>query len=344
MFKSEQFEVDNPARRAFITGQFARASQGAGREPTEVEKVLQEISIIAKLSNRTSSILSHRVSRRLLLRAVGLTAVGLALATTLLPRAARAEEEWIEVGPEPGELNQKQWFPYDAALARDRGFVRMHSLGGPLDIHDQITGRHAREWEEDKANSALIKDALERRENPLKPSKRGWLGHCDDVANLMACHILLPLEVLNDGTFLFEGLEIDKTTVIGLQAAMHAHDLKLAYRNDPVGILAILAAGTKKGYAPVANIPGLERQGQIWSHKIVRVRADLERVEAYNFGRKINVSTDEIVSAYFPFYYNPNDPESYQGIDAEARAETIGAFNTELDHEVVNRITLNQQG
>lgn len=342
MFNLEQ--VDNSARRAFITGQFARVTQEAGREPTEVEKVLQEISIIDKLSRKSSSLLSHRMSRGTFIRVAGMTVAGLALATTLLPRAARAEEEWIDVGPEPGELNQEQWFPYDAAVARDRGLVRMHALGGPLDIHDQITGRHAREWEEDKANSALRKDALERRENPLKPSKRGWLGHCDDVANLMAYHILLPVEVLGGGTFLFEGLEIDKTTVIGLQAAMHAHDLKVAYRNYPAGIRALLAVCIKRGDAPVANIPGSEGQGQIWSYKIVRVRADLGRVEAYNFGRKINVSTDEIRSAYLPFHYNPNDPESYQGIDAEARAETIEAFNSELDHEVVNRITLNQQG
>lgn len=332
MFNSEQ--VDNPARRAFITGQFARVPQGAGREPTEVEKVLQEISIIDELSKKSSSLLSHRMSRGTFIRAAGMTAAGLVLATTLLPRAARAEEEWIDVGPEPGELNQEQWFPYDAAVARDRGLVRMHALGGPLDIHDQITGRHAREWEEDKAHSSL-------RKNPLK---RSWLGHCDDVANVMAYHILLPVEVLGGKTFIFEGLEIDKTTVIGLQAAMHAHDLKMAYRNHPAGILALLAVGIKRGYAPVANIPGSEGQGQIWSHKIVRVRADLGRVEAYNFGRKINVSTDEIRSAYLPFHYNPNDPESYQGIDAEARAETIEAFNSELDHEVVNRITLNQQG
>ncbi|GEM_PF-4515701 len=324
-------QVDNPARRSLLLGPFTRIQQVAS-EVTEEQKILQEIAIFDKLTNRGKLLLGKRVSRRPFIRAAGLAATGLVLATTLLPRAAQAEEEWIEVGPDPEELNQRHYFPYDAAIARDRGLVRMHVLGGPLHKHDLKTGRHAREWEEDKAHSSL-------RENPLR---RSWLGHCDDVANIMAYHILLPLEVLGGGTFFFEGLEIDKTTIIGLQAEKHAHNLKIAYRNEPAKIRALLAVAIKKGWAPVANIPGFGREGQVWSYVIPRIRADLEAVEAQNFGRIMRVSTDEIASIYFPLHYNPNDPESYQGIDAEARAETIGAFNPELDHEVVDRITLNQ--
>ncbi|MDP3948287.1 MAG: twin-arginine translocation signal domain-containing protein [bacterium] len=277
-----------------------------------------------------------RLSRRSFLRLASLAGAGIALATIapsfLVPQKAQAEEEWIDLGPDPGELNQKEWFPYDAAVARDGGRVRMHSLGGPLDIHDQISGHHAREWEEDIANASL-------RRSPLK---RGWLGHCDDVANIMAYHIPLASEVAGGTTFLFEGLEIDRTKIIGLQAEKHSHDAMVAYRNHPTDIRALLAVAIQKGWAPVSNIPGLGREGQVWSYVIKRVRADLERVEAYNFGRVINVSTNEINGIYFPYHYNPNDPESFQGIDSETRAKTLMFFNPELDHELVDAITQNQ--
>lgn len=298
-----------------------------------MEKVLQEISIIDELSKKSSSLLSHRISRGTFVRAAGLTAAGLMLATTLLPwparGIARAEEEWIDVGHEPGELNQEQWFPYDAAKARAEDLVRMHELGGPLDIHDQITGRHAREWEEELAYSTL-------RRMPLK---RGWLGHCDDVAGVMAFHEPLPAEVLEGGTFFFEGVEINKTTVIGLQAEKHAPDVKIAYRSDPLGIRALLAVAIKRGWAPVANIPGVGREGQVWSYVIPRIRADLEFMEAQNFGRIMRVSTNAIASISFPFHYNPNDPESYQDIDLDERAKTAPFFNPELDYDLVNTIS-----
>lgn len=329
MLDTEQ--VDNPTRRAFITGQLARVPQGAGREPTEEEKILQELSI-SDFSKRIGLLLSHRTSRRMFVRAAGAIAAGLVLATTLLPRAAQTEEEWIEVGPEPGELNQEQWFPYDAAVARDRGLVRMHSLGGPLDIHDQITGRHAREWEEDLAHSTL------RRE----PFNRGWLGHCDDIAGVMAFHEPLPAGVLGGGVFVFEGLEINKTIVMGLQAEKHAPDVKIAYRSDPLGIRALLAVAIRRGWAPVANIPGPGGAGQVWSYVIPRIRTDLEFVEAQNFGRIIRVSTDAIAGISFPLHYNPNDPESYQDIDPEARAKTARFFNSELDQNFVDGISQNQ--
>ncbi len=331
-------DVENPARRGLFTWVTDRFHQVVHKTEieTEIEKIQGEVGIIEKLSRGAGS---FRFSRRRFLQVSAVTAFGLLLVSNIpafLPRAAQAEEEWIELGPEPGELNQEEWFPYDKKVAREKKRVKMHDPGGPLYVHDLITGFKALEWEKEHAESALRKAALKK-----DTQKRTWLGHCDDVADLMAYHLLMTDEVLGGGVFVFEGLEIDKTTIIGLNAERVAHDAMIAYRNSQAGIKALLAVATEKGWAPVSNIPdGLA--GQVWSYLVTKVRSDLEAVEVQNFGKKFIFPTSAIAEIYFPFHYNPNDPESYEGVNWEVRARTAGAFNPELDHEVVARITLNQ--
>lgn len=322
------------SKRAFITGAVHRAKTIFQEDGDQ--KVFSELDVVDHLLKKgTDLLVGHKVGRRPLLQAVGAAVVSLMLASSapsfISPSRARAEEEWIVVGPDPEELNQRHWFPYDAALARDRNLMRMHALGGPLDIHDQITGRHAREWEEDTAHSAL-------RRQPLQ---RSWLGHCDDVANVMAFHLPLPREVRSGRSFWFEGLEINKTTLMGLYAEEHAPDMKITYRKDSAGIEAVLLAATKKGWASVVNIPGADQQGQVWSYIVTKIRADLGAVEAHNFERTITASTSEIRGIYFPYHYNPNDLELVAEIDKEVRAvraKTAHFFNPELDYEFIEAI------
>lgn len=331
-------DIENPARRALftrVTDRFQQVVQKTEIE-TEIEKIQGEVGIIEKLSGGAGS---FRFSRRRFLQVSAVTASGLLLVSNIpafLPRAAQAEEEWIALGPEPGELNQEEWFPYDKKVARDRGIRRMHDLGGPLHIHDLITGFKALEWEK-----AHAEDALREAASKKDTQKRTWLGHCDDVAGVMAYHLPMTDEVLGGGVFVFEGLEIDKTTIIGLNAERIAHDAKIAYRNSPAGIKAVLAVAVKKKWSPAGNIPE-GRTGQVWSYLVTKVRADLEAVEVQNFGKKFIIPTNAIAEIYFPFHYNPNDPESYEGVNWEVRARTAGAFNPELDHEVVASLTLNQ--
>lgn len=326
-------DVDNPARRSL----FAEVSTRIQRitQKTEIEKILDEVAIVEKLAGEGGFL---KFSRRRFLQAATVTASGLILVANtpaFLPRAAQAEEEWIEIGPDPGELNQEEWFPFDKAVARNKNRRRMHDPGGPLHIHDLITGHKAMQWEKEQvADPALRKAAIEN-----KPEKRNWLGHCDDVAAFMAYHLLITDKVAGGGTFEFEGLKIDKATIIGLNAAKVAHDAKIAYRNSQAGIKAVLAVAIKRGWGAVGNILGEGEQGQVWSYLITKVTSDLEWVEAHNFGKVFIFPTSAIDEIYFPFHYNPNDPASYEGVNWEVRARTAGAFNPELDHDLVDRMT-----
>lgn len=324
-------EVDNPELRAFYTRVFTGFKQVVSGQ-TEEQRILNELG---NLSGTSISFLSHRVSRRSALRTTGLAAIGLMFATTLLPRVAQAEDEWIDLGPDPEERNQREYFPYDKAVARNKGYVRLSDLGGSLDIHDEVLGHHgprghAREWQEDFENLSLR----------AEPTRRSWMGDCHAVANVMAYHIQLIEEILRGKSFLYEGLEINKTIVIGLNAAKHAHDAMVAFRNEPAFFRALLTVAAKRGDAPVAQIIGPE--GGIWNYKVTRATADLETVELHNFGQVIQVPTDTLAGMYFPRFYNPNDQVSVTSINLEAKKRTAGHFNSELNHIIVDSITQNQ--
>lgn len=278
------------------------------------------------------------VSKRLLAVAVVARKPGLFLPPSAAtnPIVTNNAQEWIAVGPEPEERSQEQWFPFSQSVADTLGLMTMYAKGGPLDIHDEVLGHHgprglAREWAEDYANYSLS----------ATPWNRTWIGYCHAVANTMAFHE--PLTVKAGESFEYEGLTVNRSIIMGLYAASHAHDAEVAHRSDPAGIRALLRSAIIKGWAPVANIPGANAEGQIWSYKITFVRPDLEVVIAHNFGKTVYSYTDAIAGIYFPFSYNPNDPETYRDLNADARAKTLGYFNPELNPLVVEQIVQNRQ-
>src|SRR3972149_1224426 len=92
----------------------------------------------------------RRISRRLFL--AGTAAAGVLL---FLPKQVQATA-WIDVGPDAGDLNQKDWFPFNNKL----GLITLHDWGGPLDLYDEILGHygergHAREQAEHLAHETL---------------------------------------------------------------------------------------------------------------------------------------------------------------------------------------------
>lgn len=337
--------VENPEKRALFKGVFDRAKAIFAPDnfpEHEVQKILQELAAADEFLKKGGEWLeSYKIGRRPLLKVIGMSAAGLALATNVssfvLPPQARAEEEWIELGPDPGELNQAEYFPFDKRVARDKKRVRLSNRGASLDVHDIVLGHHgprghAREWQEDYENRSLRKE----------PGKREWMGDCQATAAVMAYRRLLIPEVLEGGSFLYEGLEIDKTKVIGLYAARDAHDAMLALRKDPMGIAALLVAAIKRGDSPVAFI---FKDGGIWNYVVTKARVDLGEVEIQNFGEIRQISIDQIAGIYFPRFYNPKDPSSLQtvqGIDEEIRKITSGYYNPELNYDVVDSITQNQ--
>ena len=120
---------------------------------------------------------------------------------SFLPLSEVQVPGWERVGPDPGKLNQDQWFPF----AELNGQRVLHAPGGFLDKIGRIGNRHGlqldpRGHEEQYAYNSLLLGGV------------GWRGHCHALSNMMAYQE--PLIISAGDSFEYEGEIIYINTII----------------------------------------------------------------------------------------------------------------------------------